>query len=179
MDRSGGNVKKSFGCAADGGRHVRSFPGYSSQGGGSPRRRLTGGNVLGKLALLFIAVPLIELVILVKLGGMLGLLPTIALVVVTGLAGASLARSQGLRVLFQIREEMAAGRMPVDRMLDGLLILIAGVLLLTPGLLTDVAGLAMLVPGPRGVVKRFLGRKVSLMARSGALRVQVYQDSLR
>jgi UPF0716 protein FxsA len=95
------------------------------------------------------------------------------------LAGASLARSQGLRVLFQIREEMAAGRMPVDRMLDGLLILIAGVLLLTPGLLTDVAGLAMLVPGPRGVVKRFLGRKVSLMARSGALRVQVYQDSLR
>jgi UPF0716 protein FxsA len=135
--------------------------------------------VLGKLALLFIAVPLIELVILVKLGSLMGLVPTIGLVIVTGLAGASLARSQGLRVLFQIREEMAAGRMPVDRMLDGLLILVAGALLLTPGLLTDLAGLAMLVPGPRGLVKRFVGRRIALMARSGALRVSVYPDSLR
>lgn len=133
--------------------------------------------MLGKLALLFIAVPLIELVILVKLGGLMGLLPTLGLVIVTGFVGASLARSQGLRVLFQIREELAAGRMPVGKLIDGLLILIAGVLLLTPGLLTDLAGLAMLVPGPRSLVKRYVGRRIARLAQSGALRVSVYQDS--
>jgi UPF0716 protein FxsA len=129
------------------------------------------------LLLLFIAVPLIELAILIKLGSLVGLLPTIALVIVTGVAGASLARSQGLRVLLQIRQELAAGRVPVDRLMDGLLILIAGALLLTPGLLTDLVGLAVLIPGPRDFVKRQLGRKLTALARSGRFNVTVITDS--
>jgi UPF0716 protein FxsA len=129
------------------------------------------------LLLLFIAVPLIELAILIKLGSLVGLLPTIALVIVTGVAGASLARSQGLRVLLQIRQELAAGRVPVDRLMDGLLILIAGALLLTPGLLTDLVGLAVLVPGPRDFVKRQLGRKLTALVRSGRFNVTVITDS--
>lgn len=130
-----------------------------------------------RLLLLFIAVPLIELAILIKLGSLVGLLPTIALVIVTGVAGASLARSQGLRVLLQIRQELAAGRVPVDRLMDGLLILIAGALLLTPGLLTDLVGLAVLIPGPRDFVKRQLGRKLTALARSGRFNVTVITDS--
>jgi UPF0716 protein FxsA len=133
--------------------------------------------MLGRLLLLFIAVPLIELVILIKLGGMIGLLPTIAIVILTGIAGASLARSQGLRVLFQMRQEVAAGRMPVGKLMDGLLILVAGALLLTPGFLTDIVGLAVLLPGPRSLVKRLIGRKLTQLASTGRLNLTVYTDS--
>jgi UPF0716 protein FxsA len=133
--------------------------------------------MLGRLLLLFIAVPLIELVILIKLGGMIGLLPTIAIVILTGVAGASLARSQGLRVLFQMRQEVAAGRMPVGKLMDGLLILVAGALLLTPGFLTDIVGLAVLLPGPRSLVKRLIGRKLTQLASTGRLNLTVYTDS--
>lgn len=135
--------------------------------------------MLGRLILLFVAVPLIEMAILIRLGGMIGLLATLLLVIVTGVIGASLARSQGLRVLYQIRAELAAGRMPVDKLVDGLLIFTAGVVLLTPGLLTDVVGLALLVPGPRGWVKRLAGRKLAGIAQSGRLDVTIYHDELR
>jgi UPF0716 protein FxsA len=133
--------------------------------------------VLARLLLLFIAVPLIELAILLKLGSVFGLLPTIALVIVTGVAGASLARSQGLRVLLQIRQELAAGQVPVGKLMDGLIILIAGALLLTPGLLTDLVGLTVLLPGPRDFVKRQLGRRLSALVSSGRFNVTVITDS--
>ena len=133
--------------------------------------------MLARLLLLFIAVPLIELAILLKLGSVFGLLPTIALVIVTGVAGASLARSQGLRVLLQIRQELAAGQVPVGKLMDGLIILIAGALLLTPGLLTDLVGLTVLLPGPRDFVKRQLGRRLSALVSSGRFNVTVITDS--
>jgi UPF0716 protein FxsA len=137
-----------------------------------------GVEVLGRLLLLFIVVPLIELVLLIRLGDVIGLLPTIALVIITGAAGAALARSQGLRVLLRIREELASGRMPVTEMVDGLLIFMAGALLLTPGLLTDVVGLAVLLPGPRGYVKRVIGRRMEGLVRAGSLRVTMYGEPL-
>ena len=133
--------------------------------------------MLGRLLLLFIAVPLIELMLLLQIGEWVGLLPTIALVILTGVAGAALARSQGVRVLFRIRQEMAAGRMPVSDLLDGLLIFVAGALLLTPGLLTDIAGLAALVPGTRRVLKRVIGRRIETMVQSGRVNI-VYGEPL-
>lgn len=130
--------------------------------------------MLGRLLLLFIVVPLIELALLLQIGEWVGLLPTIALVILTGIAGAALARSQGVRVFFRIRQELATGRMPVDQMIDGLLIFVAGALLLTPGLLTDIFGLSMLVPGPRNAFKRIVGRRLQGMVRDGRLNVSVY-----
>lgn len=130
--------------------------------------------MLGRLLLLFIVVPLIELALLLRLGEAVGLLPTIGLVIVTGVAGAALARSQGVRVLFRIRQEMGAGRMPVSELMDGLLIFVAGALLLTPGLLTDIVGLAVLIPGPRAFLKRIIGKRLTGMLKAGTVNVTMY-----
>lgn len=123
--------------------------------------------MFGKLLLLFVAVPLVELAILVKLGTLVGFWPTIALVLVTGTVGAWLARSQGIRVLRAIQAETAAGRMPAAHLLDGLLVLIGGIVLLTPGLLTDVAGLLLLFPPTRARFKGMLRKRMERMVRSG------------
>jgi UPF0716 protein FxsA len=104
------------------------------------------GRVLLRLALLFILVPLAELAILVWLGRHVGLVPTVALVVVTGILGAALARHQGTATWRRFREALAAGRPPHRELVDGILVLLAGAVLLTPGLLTDLAGFALLVP---------------------------------
>jgi UPF0716 protein FxsA len=107
------------------------------------------------LFLLFTVVPIVELALLIWLGGQTVWWLPVLLVIADGLAGALLWRWQGLRTLVRIREEMAAGRMPADAMVDGLLIFFAGGLLITPGMLTDFAGFALLIPPIRAVVKRF------------------------
>src|SRR5690606_33567127 len=127
--------------------------------------------MLARLALLFIAIPIAELALLVWLGGLIGFWPTMGLVVLTGVAGASLARVSGVKVLTQIRAEVAAGRMPVGHMLDGALVLTGGLLLLTPGLLSDVMGLALLVPGSRTMIRGIVQRKLQQLIETR--RVQV------
>ncbi|MEX0890881.1 MAG: FxsA family protein [Gemmatimonadota bacterium] len=127
--------------------------------------------MLGKLLLLFIGVPLLELALLLWIGQRVGLVPTVALVVATGVAGAALARSQGLRVLGRIRAELAAGSMPAQELLDGALVLVAGATLLTPGLLTDVFGLLLLLPGTRGWVRARLGARMRRWVERGQARM--------
>jgi UPF0716 protein FxsA len=112
--------------------------------------------MLLRLLLLFTVVPLIELIILIRIGGRIGAAPTILGVIVIGLLGAWLARREGLRTLSALRAELAAGRLPADRMIDGLLVLIAGVLMITPGLITDVAGILLLIPPLRTLVREQL-----------------------
>ena len=107
------------------------------------------------LFLLFTVVPIVELALLIWLGGQTVWWVPVLLVIADGIAGALLWRWQGLRTLLRIREEMAAGRMPADAMVDGLLIFFAGGLLITPGMITDFAGFALLIPPIRAVVKRF------------------------
>lgn len=107
-----------------------------------------------RLALLFVTVPLLELILLVQVGRYVGLLPTVVLVVVTGILGAALARREGLKALHRFRAALAAGRMPHREIVEGLLILIAGAVLLTPGLLTDAAGFLLLAPPVRAFVAR-------------------------
>jgi len=107
-----------------------------------------------RLLLLFTIVPLAELFLLVKLGTVVGVGPTVALVIFTGVLGAWLARQQGLGVLRRLSEDMAEGRLPAEALIDGLLILIAGAVLLTPGLLTDALGFLLLVPQSRAVVRK-------------------------
>ena len=123
--------------------------------------------VMGVLLLLFILIPIVELILLIQLGGLIGLWPTIALIVVTGAAGASLARWQGLSVLHQIQRDMAAGKLPGGALVDGVIILMAAALLVTPGLLTDVFGFLCLTPGFRRVMKRMLRRRFEKAIAAG------------
>ncbi len=102
--------------------------------------------MLGRLILLLTVVPVVELVLLLRLARAISWGPTILLVIVTGVLGAWLARRAGLRTLMKIQEEMAAGRLPTLSLVEGVLILVAGVVLVTPGILTDLAGFALLVP---------------------------------
>lgn len=97
-----------------------------------------------------------ELYILIEAGRIIGLGATIVLIMLTGAAGAWLARSQGLEILRRIQDETGRGQMPAATLIDGALVLIGGLLLLTPGFFTDVLGFSFLVPLTRGLWGRGL-----------------------
>jgi UPF0716 protein FxsA len=126
-------------------------------------------NMLGLLFLLFTVVPLVELALLIWIGGQTAWWVPIATVLIMGIAGAALARWQGLRALRRIQEDLNAGRMPADAVVDGVLILVAGILLVTPGVLTDLVGVALLIPPLRSLMKRaamaWLRRHVKVSAQ--------------
>lgn len=127
--------------------------------------------MLGRLFLLFTLVPLVEIYLLVQLGGLMGVWPTIALVAVTGFIGASLARREGRRALASYQESLAKGQLPEEGIVSGLLILAGGVMLITPGVLTDVFGLAMMIPPVRRSVAELV--KARLQKQIGAGNIQV------
>lgn len=130
--------------------------------------------MFGKLFLLFAVIPVAEIYVLVSVGGVIGVLPTIALVIFTALAGAYLARMQGLSVMLRIRENLAQGFMPAEELLDGLLIFLAGMVLLTPGFLTDIAGLLILFPATRNVFKVWLRKKFDEWRQSPNVRIRFH-----
>ncbi|SJN57401.1 phage T7 F exclusion suppressor FxsA [Vibrio ruber DSM 16370] len=109
---------------------------------------------------LFIAVPIIEIGLFIQVGGYLGLWPTIGLVLITAFVGASLVRSQGLQTLLTVQQRLQAGELPAQQILEGVLLAVAGVLLLTPGFMTDFMGMFVLLPGPRAMLARKLMAKV-------------------
>lgn len=130
--------------------------------------------MLSRLILIFVAVPLLELVILLRIGQWIGLTPTVALVVATGVAGAALARRQGVRAFLAVQRELASGRLPGRSLLDGLAILVGGALLLTPGVLTDLVGFSLLIPGSRRWLQRLARRSLERRVREGSVEFQVY-----
>lgn len=108
-----------------------------------------------RLFLLFTLVPLIELWLLLRIGAWIGAGPTFALVIVTGVAGATLARREGAHAWSAVQAELSAGRIPGRKLLEALLVLLAGVVLVTPGVVTDAVGLLLLVRPIRSqLVKR-------------------------
>lgn len=128
-------------------------------------------SVLARLGLLFILVPLLELILLIRMGEWVGLWPTLALVVLTGAAGAALARAEGVRVFFQFQGELAAGRLPGQALLDGISVLVGGAFLLTPGILTDLVGFALLIPFTRRRLQRRLQAGLEERIREGTVHV--------
>ena len=126
-------------------------------------------NPLGLLFLLFIIVPLVEIYFLIQVGSVIGAIPTIGLVVFTALLGAMLLRFQGMTTLQRTRMTMAQGQVPAIEMLEGVLLLFAGVLLLTPGFFTDAIGFAFLVPPLRqALILWFIKRSdVHMQAQPG------------
>ena len=107
--------------------------------------------MLIRLLSVVILVPLAEILVLIESGRLIGVWPTVLLVVLTGIAGSWLLRHQGLAVLGQIQAELATGQLPGGTLLDGALVLAGGLLLLTPGFCTDLAGFTMRVRVHKGL----------------------------
>ncbi len=116
--------------------------------------------MFSRLLLLFLALPLIELFFFLLIGQEIGIIATFGIILLTGVLGATLARRQGLKTLAKYREAVAAGRLPHEAVVDGLLIFAAGTLLLTPGFFTDTIGFLLLVPGVRGLVRKRLEKSL-------------------
>lgn len=119
------------------------------------------------LLLLFIFVPIIEIGLFIQVGGFLGLWPTIALVLVTAFVGASLVRSQGLQTLMSVQGRLQQGELPAQQILEGVMLAVAGVLLLTPGFLTDALGMLVLLPAPRAAIAKYLMSKMVVKSVGG------------
>lgn len=132
--------------------------------------------LLPKLLLIFVGIPLLELALLIWIGNNLGFWYTMAAVIATGVLGATLAKLEGLRVVHQIRSELLQGRMPVGRLLDGFLVLVGGITLLTPGFLTDLLGFLLLVPVTRAGFKHFLRRRLERMAQTRSVEFTMLLD---
>lgn len=111
---------------------------------------------------LFLAVPLIEITLFIQIGGLIGLWPTLAIVVLTAVIGTSLVRTQGALALGQLRGSLNELRDPTEPLAHGAMILVAGVLLLTPGFFTDACGFALLIPPIRAAAFRFVKSKVTV-----------------
>lgn len=138
--------------------------------------------MLFRLFLLFTLVPLLELYLLITIGGIVGVWTTVGLVVFTGALGAVLTRMEGLRVLRRVQEEWSQGRVPTDELLEGLLILIAGAVLLTPGLITDGLGFFLLVPSGRRVIRKAISRLAARRfptSRPGVIDVEWRRDQTK
>lgn len=111
------------------------------------------------LIILFTVLPAVELAILIHVGGYIGAANTIMVIILTGIAGAYLARIQGFFVIQKIQQSMAQGNMPTDEMLDGLMIFCGGIVLLTPGFITDIMGFLLLIPWTRALIKNIIRTK--------------------
>jgi UPF0716 protein FxsA len=131
--------------------------------------------MLIRLFLLFTLLPLIELYLLIKVGSYLGAGLTILLVLGTGIAGAYLARLQGWRTWRRMQENLRKGVAPTGDVVDGILILAAGLLLVSPGVITDIIGLALLLPPMRAAFKAYLRRKLEAHARSTQIQIHIDQ----
>lgn len=127
-----------------------------------------------KLLLIFTAVPLLELYILIEAGRIIGLGATILLVLLTGVAGAWLARSQGVELLRRIQEETSSGRMPAATLIDGALVLVGGLLLLTPGFFTDLLGFSFLAPVTRVLWRKLLSTWLQQQVMRGNVTIHRY-----
>jgi UPF0716 protein FxsA len=125
------------------------------------------------LLLLFIALPLVELAILIKIGQLIGFWWTIAIVVATAILGASVLHAQGFQVIRKVQASMARGEPPIAPVIDGAFLFLAGICLMTPGIITDSIGLLLLIPPVRGWIAR---RSIAKAMQSGGVHVHVFGD---
>lgn len=110
----------------------------------------------------FIGVPLLEIAVFIQVGDRLGLWNTLAVVILTAVIGTWLLRIQGLATLARVRSQINQGALPTRELFDGLCLLFAGALLLTPGFVTDTIGFALFIPQVRGILRHWIGRKLEL-----------------
>lgn len=127
--------------------------------------------MLGLLIFLFTIVPIVELFLLIQVGQLIGAGSAIGIVLLTGFLGAFLARSQGRQIFFRIQKELQSGGLPADSLIQGLMVFVGGLLLITPGFLTDTFGFALVFPWTRVFFLKFFKNHFKRAVRSGAYRV--------
>ncbi|HEX9950536.1 MAG TPA: FxsA family protein [Rubricoccaceae bacterium] len=125
----------------------------------------------GRLLLLFLVVPAVEVALLGTVGARLGFGPTFALVVLSAVVGSWLARREGLAAWGRVQARLAAGGVPGPELVDGLVVLVSATLLVAPGFLTDLVGMVGLFPPTRALVRRALVRRFERGASRGTIRV--------
>lgn len=123
------------------------------------------------LFLIFLLVPILEIYLLIKVGGFIGALPTIGLVVLTAVIGSAMLRHQGVAVLRQAQRNIDQGTLPARALLDGVFLVIGGALLLTPGFFTDAVGFLCLIPAGRDWLVRLALQRLERMQREGRIHV--------
>lgn len=109
-----------------------------------------------KLFILFTIIPVLELWLLIRIGGVIGFFPTVMIVIITGITGAWLAKMEGISVLAKIQHSISQGKIPKTELVNGLLVFVGGATLLTPGFITDITGLLMIFPPTRVIFATFL-----------------------
>lgn len=122
-----------------------------------------------RLLVFFLTMPVVELTLLLLMSRHVGLLWTILLILVTGLAGSYLAKQEGLSAWSRLQSRLGEGGLPGKELLDGVIILIAGALLITPGVLTDLIGFVGLIPLTRGWVRKLVLKRLKKAAREGRI----------
>src|SRR3954465_3590182 len=125
----------------------------------TPIRLVASVRLMFFLILLFIVVPIAELYVILKVGDLIGIVPTILLLVADSLLGAWLLRAQGRAVWQRFQGTMQSGRVPHREVFDGVLVIFGGAFLITPGFLTDIVGLLLLLPPTRALFRRWLIRR--------------------
>lgn len=128
------------------------------------------GPMVGVLVLLFLVVPLAELYVIIQVGQAFGALNTIALLIIISAVGAWLVKREGMSVWKRFQRQIEAGAVPGKEIADGVMILFAGALLMSPGFLTDLLGIALLLPPVRAVIRGVLMKQAA--KRAGIIRVQ-------
>lgn len=121
------------------------------------------------LLLMFIVLPTAELALLIYSGQQLGFLPTIAIILLTGVGGAYLAKRQGLRAWSELQRRMQVMETPGDALIDSACILLGGILLIMPGFLTDIIGILLLFNGPRNILRPFIQRWIYKKMKNGQI----------
>lgn len=125
--------------------------------------------------MLFAVIPVLEIYLLIKIGAFFGTLPTVALLLSISLAGAWLVRQQGFEILRRIQSELAQGRLPAAELLDGAMVLVGGVLLMTPGFFTDFLGLFFLIPFTRTLIKQVVARWIQGRLNNGVITIRGFR----
>ena len=131
--------------------------------------------LIGLIAL--IGVPIAEIAVLISVGGQIGVIATIALILITAIAGVFLLRLQGLQILMQAQEAMAQNRLPLDSVIHGLFLLIAGAFLLTPGFITDALGFLLLVPPLRLLIARWIWARMERSNSAGFVQFEEFSGT--
>lgn len=121
------------------------------------------------LILAFIAIPTAELALLIYSGKTLGLFPTIAIILITGVGGAYLAKRQGLKAWNELRSRMATMETPGNALIDSVCIFFGGILLIMPGFITDIVGLLLLFKGPRNIIRPFIQKWIYNKMKNGRI----------
>ncbi|MEM1093660.1 MAG: FxsA family protein [Bacteroidota bacterium] len=122
--------------------------------------------MFGRLLLLFLVVPIVELALLIEVGRQIGFWPAVGLIVVTAVVGSFLAKREGIATWMRLQKRLATAQLPNQELLDGAIILISGAFLLTPGVLTDVVGVLGLLPPTRALVRPPLQKWLGSKAKS-------------